>query len=118
MGSAEAELKTLPIPPQHQGEGQVIATIMDNIPMVNVAAFGNCKSLANPMVAAATAAAQGVLQQQPCLPVLPGPWTMGGTIVTSKGNPVLLDSSMLTCAYGMGSFITVSDPGQAKVEGK
>ncbi|RKG64195.1 DUF4280 domain-containing protein, partial [Corallococcus exercitus] len=37
------------------------ANIMDNKPLLNILPFGMCNSLANPMVAAATAAALGVL---------------------------------------------------------
>ena len=40
------------------------ANIMDHVPMVNIMPFGMCTSLANPTVAAATAAALGVLT--PC----------------------------------------------------
>jgi len=37
------------------------ATIMDNMPMVNIMPFGVCMSIANPTVASATAVAMGVL---------------------------------------------------------
>ena len=47
---------------------------MDNQPIANIAPFGVCISLANPAVAAATAAAMGVLVPLPCMPVTPAPW--------------------------------------------
>ena len=54
-----------------------VATIIDTVPMVNILPFGLCTSLANPMVAAATAAALGVLTPMPCVPVTVGPWIPG-----------------------------------------
>jgi len=53
------------------------ANIMDNKPIVNVPPFGMCSSLANPTVAAATAAALGVLTPMPCVPVTAAPWVVG-----------------------------------------
>ena len=50
-------------------EGRPVATIADVAPGANIAPFGMCQSLANPMVAAATAAALGVLTPMPCVPV-------------------------------------------------
>ena len=42
-------------------ENRPPATIMDNVPFVNVMPFGLCTSLANPITAAQTTAALGVL---------------------------------------------------------
>ncbi len=41
--------------------GMLAATIMDFAPVANILPFGMCTSLTNPMVAAATTAALGVL---------------------------------------------------------
>ena len=57
--------------------GMPAATIMDFAPMVNIAPFGMCMSPANPQVAAATAAALGVLTPQPCIPATTSPWVAG-----------------------------------------
>ena len=84
-------------------------TILDNIPMVNIAPFGVCKTQANPQVAAATAAAMGVLTPQPCIPVIPAPWSPGSSIVTLNAVPALTDDSKCQCAW-TGS-IEVTDPG-------
>ncbi|RKG65174.1 DUF4280 domain-containing protein [Corallococcus sp. CA054B] len=92
------------------------ATIMDNIPGMNVPPFGMCQSMANPTVAAATAAALGVLTPMPCMPVLPAPWTPGSPTVLIKGKPALTDKSMCTCAYG--GMIKINVPGQTKMQVK
>ena len=54
---------SLVVTPENLTNGNKVpaATIMDNIPMKNITPFGVCTSLANPQVAAATAAAAGVL---------------------------------------------------------
>jgi hypothetical protein len=83
-------------------------------PMVNVASFGMCQSMANPQVASATAAAQGVLTPQPCIPNTSAPWTPGSKSVTIGGQPAVNDSCQLACAWG--GQIQVQSPGQTDIE--
>lgn len=86
------------------------ATIMDNKPMVNILPFGMCTSPANPTVAAATAAAMGVLTPMPCVPVIPAPWVPGAPTVLLGNFPVLNNTSKCMCAYG--GVIQIVVPGQ------
>ncbi|MBL8170404.1 MAG: DUF4280 domain-containing protein [Acidobacteria bacterium] len=90
------------------------ANIMDNKPIVNIPPFGMCSSLANPAVAAATAAALGVLTPQPCMPVIPAPWAPGSPTVLIANMPALNDSSKLMCAWA--GVIEITNPGQTTVQ--
>lgn len=90
------------------------ATIMDNTPFVNIKPFGVCSSLANPITAAQTAAALGVLTPGACTPVCPAPWVPGGPTVLVGNMPVLNSTSKCICAYG--GVIQVTYPGTATVQ--
>jgi hypothetical protein len=78
--------------------------------MVNIMPFGTCKSMANPTVAAATAAAQGVLQQMPCTPVCTV-WIGGKANVLVNNIPALMKNDKLLCTFGAG-MITIKNSGQ------
>jgi Domain of unknown function (DUF4280) len=86
--------------------GTPAATIMDNAPMMNILPFGMCNSPANPMVAAATAAALGVLTPMPCIPVTAAPWAPGSPTVLIGNMPALNNSSKLLCNWGGAIQIT------------
>ena len=90
-----------------------LATIMDNKPMVNIMPFGMCSSMANPTVAAATAAAFGVLTPMPCIPNTTAPWAPGSPTVMIKNIPALNNSSKLMCMWG--GVIQVTYPGQTTI---
>lgn len=94
--------------------GVPAATIMDNIPMANIMPFGMCNSLANPTVAAATAAALGVLTPMPCIPVTAAPWVVGAPTVLVGNFPALNDASKLMCNWG--GVIQINAPGQFTVQ--
>ena len=64
FGTSPSVLVVLPVH-REEIQNQFAANIMDYIPMTNIMPFGMCMSLANPQVAAATSAAQGVLTPQP-----------------------------------------------------
>ena len=89
------------------------ANIMDNKPMVNIMPFGMCTSLANPLVAAATAAAMGVLVPMPCIPLTTAPWMPGSPTVLLGGLPALNGASKLMCMSG--GVIEITVPGQTTV---
>lgn len=112
FGTAPSSLVILPTNCVNAAK-QPAATIMDNIPFMNVMPFAMCTSLANPSVAAATAAALGVLTPMPCTPVPAGPWVPGVPPVTIKNMPALDNSSTLMCSYA--GVITISFAGQATV---
>jgi hypothetical protein len=90
-----------------------MATIMDNKPMVNILPFAMCNSLANPTVAAATAAALGVLTPMPCIPATVAPWTPGSPTVLLGNQPALTNQSTCMCTWG--GVITITNPGQVTV---
>jgi len=94
--------------------GSPAATIMDHQPIVNVPPFGMCSSLANPMVAAATAAALGVLTPMPCVPMTTSPWIVGAPTVLIGNMPALNESSKLICNWG--GVIQLTMPGQFTVQ--
>ena len=91
-----------------------VATIMDNKPFLNVMPFGMCTTPSNPTVAAATAAALGVLTPMPCVPVTVAPWLPGKPTVLVGSFPALTDSSVLMCMWG--GVIKINVAGQFKVQ--
>ncbi|HEY2300705.1 MAG TPA: DUF4280 domain-containing protein [Acidimicrobiales bacterium] len=108
FGVAPSVLSVLPLNRVMVG-GQPAATIQDFTPMVNIAPFGMCTTLSNPTVAAATAAALGVLTPMPCVPVTT-PWRPGSVSVMIGGKPALTNSSQCQCAWG--GIIAIGMPGQ------
>ena len=86
FGAAPMPLLVLPELPV-LADGEPVAVIADIVPDENIPSFVMCESLANPAVAAATAAAEGV--------------------------PALISGSVCLCAW-MGE-ISISFPGQEMV---
>jgi len=84
-----------------------VANIMDTIPFVNILPFAMCNSMANPAVAAATAAALGVLTPMPCT------WVPGGPTVLVGNMPAVNNSCKLMCSFG--GVIQIVSPGQFTV---
>lgn len=93
--------------------GLPVATIQD-CQLANITPFGMCTSLANPQVAAATAAALGVLTPQPCMMMPAGPWIPTKPTILAGGKPCLTGDCKLICANGMG-MISITYPGQVKI---
>jgi hypothetical protein len=105
FGVAPSTLNALPVR-RIMVEGKPVLGIPDIAPAVNIPPFGMCNSLANPTVAAATAAALGVLTPMPCIPAPAGPWTPGAPKTTVGGVPCLTAGSMCNCMWGGAISIT------------
>jgi hypothetical protein len=93
-------------------EGPPAANIMDHIPLLNIMPFGVCSSLANPTVAAATAAALCELTTMPCIPATASPWVTGAPTVLIANMPALDNISKCMCNWG--GVITFASPGTVK----
>jgi hypothetical protein len=109
FGLAPSSLGVLPVSRVLTGN-QPAANIMDHAPFVNIRPFGMCTCPGNPQVAAATAAAMGVLTPQPCLPNTPSPWVPGAPTAQIGYQPGLNNTSKLMCVWG--GVIGVNVPGQ------
>ncbi|MGO8819172.1 MAG: DUF4280 domain-containing protein [Terriglobia bacterium] len=96
--------------PTVTSSGLPAATIMDFAPLVNIMPFGVCTTVSNPEVAAATAAALGVLTPMPCIPATVAPWIPGAVTVIKGGFPALDNTCKLMCMWG--GVIEVTFPGQ------
>jgi hypothetical protein len=109
FGAAPSSLIVLPTTMELAG---VVpgANIMCNIPIANIPPFGTCMSPSNPMVAAATAAALGVLTPMPCIPVTAAPWVPGAVTAMLGTFPALDNSSKLMCTWG--GVISITSPGE------
>lgn len=112
FGAAPSSLVVLPLN-RTMAANQPAANIMDNKPMVNILPFAMCMSLANPTVAAATAAALGVLTPMPCIPMTTAPWAPGASKTMIANMPALTNTSQCVCNWG--GVITVNFPGQVTV---
>jgi uncharacterized Zn-binding protein involved in type VI secretion len=112
FGIAPSTLNVLPIA-RVMIEGKPAATILDSAPMLNIPPFGMCTTLSNPTVAAATAAALGVLTPMPCVPVTT-PWVPGQPKALIGGKPVLAVGSTCNCAWG--GVIQVSFAGSVRTQ--
>ena len=117
-GTAMCTMGTAPGPVKVTSQAKVLAsgkpcaTIQDCQPLACVGPFGMCTSLANPQVAAATAAALGVLTPQPCIPAPAGTWIPTKPKVLIGGKPCLTNDCKLICAYA--GQISITNPGQVK----
>lgn len=112
FGVAPTVLNVLPVNRVLTG-GMPAANIMDHIPLVNIPTFGMCQSMANPAVAAATAAALGALTPMPCVPATATPWITGAPTMLLGSMPALNASSTLMCNWG--GVIKIVMPGQMQM---
>ncbi len=110
MGMSPGSLVVLPS--GFDDDDQPLATVNDHKPNVNVMPFGMCRSMANPQVASATAAAQGALTPQPCVPVTTAPWSPGSADVTIADVAALTSTSTCNCQWA--GVIDITDPVSTK----
>jgi hypothetical protein len=109
FGAAPSALTVLPVN-RVMTSNMPAANIMDHVPMANVMPFGVCMTPSNPMVAAATSAALGVLTPMPCIPMTMSPWMPGVPNVLIGNMPAVDNNCKLMCNWG--GVIQVTMPGQ------
>lgn len=100
QGAAPCVFITSPRPASLRVLSALESATIDQITVANIPTFGMCKSMANPSVASATAAAQGVLTPMPCVPTVVSPWAPPAALTKSVGVPLATVSSRCNCAFG------------------
>lgn len=81
-------------------DNKQMANIMDFKPLFNIPSMGQCTTMSNPAVAAATAAKLGVYTPAPCIPATTAPWKPGDSKVLVENFPALLNTDTLQCMWG------------------
>lgn len=109
--SLGASPSSLAVPPDRtlRLDGKRLALVTDHGAQ-SVLPFGMCRAPTNPQVAAATAAASGVLTPQPCVPAVDAPWTPGAVSARGGSGAVLHEGCSAMCRWA--GVITV-EPGVA-----
>lgn len=95
-------------------EVMLMGNIIDMIPLFNIVTFGECISLVNPEVLAATIAALGVLVPMPCIPVIVDPWISEAIDVMVEGPPAIDETAIIMCLWA--GVIHIDEPGNFTVE--
>lgn len=108
-GDCTAKLTVLPSRTVYL-DGQPMANVSDHISMLNIHAFGKCRTVSYPPTGSATAANHGTLTPMPCVPGTVNEWVKGKDDYIIKGKSALLKSSICRCQWG--GIITVVDDGQ------
>lgn len=99
FGAAPAPMVVLPVTRAIVMMGPP-ATMLDFVPMMNIMPFAMCSSMANPQVAAATAAALGVLTPQPCIPMTVAPWVPPVPTTILSIAPATSYTALAMCIWG------------------
>ena len=94
-------------------EAMLMGNITDFVPIANIEPFGECISLANPEVLAATTAAGGVLTPMPCIPVTVDPWLSEAITVMVQGAPAIDQTAIVMCLWA--GVISIVEPGNFTV---
>ena len=113
MGLTPTVFTANPLPGAPMILGSMPAATIDQVLPTNILPFGMCSSPANPAVAAATAAALGVLTPAPCLPTPAGPWAPPSMVARVNMIPLATVASKCICAFGGLISVTAPIPGPA-----
>jgi hypothetical protein len=113
FGAGPKDMLVLPLAMTFNATSKPIATQMDFIPMLNVPAFGTCKSPANPMNWKMVGPVP-VFVPSSCIPLPIMPWNPVAKKLKIGGKPAMLETSKTMCIWA--GNITVDKPGLTNVQ--